>query len=485
MRNISLGVFFLFLLGCGWFSFVHAQTGDLDVSGRILLQVESEGEGWYVNPEDKKRYYLGRPDDAFSIMRTLGQGISNRNLRKIPVAVSGVSGNDSDGDGLPDVLETTLGTDPNKKDTDEDGFIDKEELESNYNPRGEGKLPIDRDFVNNNQGRIFLQVENNGEAWYINPKNHKRYFLGKPRDAFNIMRNLGLGIKNEHLQEIPVGEKEVDTTEGETGEQVTSSFQDKYDLRQIEKDIHKLINQKRTERGLKGLEWNSEVARVARMHSRDLAEENESFTSEDNACDLPMIHHEGLEFGLYNNNRLHDQDIYYFSQSGENIALVSTNFSTYSFDQNKEDPFKECKETRRDLNEQLKSDLHEVTSTQEKIRIIEEEMDNRKEIFNNLNSIHVEKKDAKSAEEVSRDVVSGWMNSPPHRENILQPDFNEAGIGVAHVNGFVIATQSFIKKVDCGYKQGPCCEKEGYYPYCYKPWECQQNTCVATSTGDE
>ncbi len=42
------------------------------LSGGILLQVESVGEAWYVYPNDKKKYYLGRPADAFDIMRKLG-----------------------------------------------------------------------------------------------------------------------------------------------------------------------------------------------------------------------------------------------------------------------------------------------------------------------------------------------------------------------------------------------------------------------------
>ena len=47
------------------------------LSGKILLQTESKGEAWYVYPGDNKRYYLGRPTDAFKLMRELGLGISN------------------------------------------------------------------------------------------------------------------------------------------------------------------------------------------------------------------------------------------------------------------------------------------------------------------------------------------------------------------------------------------------------------------------
>ena len=46
-------------------------------AGKILLAVEGHGEAWYINPTDDKKYYLGRPADAFQVMRGLAIGISN------------------------------------------------------------------------------------------------------------------------------------------------------------------------------------------------------------------------------------------------------------------------------------------------------------------------------------------------------------------------------------------------------------------------
>ena len=174
------------------------------LKGYILLQIESNGEAWYVNPVNLDRYYLGRPSDAFQIMQKLGTGISNADLNKIPIGLILTSSKDSDGDGLPDTLEKAIGTNPNLKDTDGDGYDDKIEIENNYNPLGGGKLSIDENFAKKNAGRIFLQVENNGEAWYVDPKDLKRYFLGRPADAFAIMRQLGLGISNKNLSEISI-----------------------------------------------------------------------------------------------------------------------------------------------------------------------------------------------------------------------------------------------------------------------------------------
>ena len=114
------------------------------LSGRILLQVEDKGQAWYVNPLELKRYYLGRPDDAFALMRELGLGISETDY----VAFAGVS------------------------------------------PR---RL----------SGRILLRVEAKGQAYYVSPLDLRLRYLGRPDDAFALMRELGLGISNSDLGLIP------------------------------------------------------------------------------------------------------------------------------------------------------------------------------------------------------------------------------------------------------------------------------------------
>lgn len=181
---------------------VSAETVSSRLKGRILLQVESKGEAWYVSPADGKRYGMGRPNDAFALMRQLGIGISNDNLKKIPVGDENLSGQDSDTDGLSDMVEDSLGTDKNSKDSDGDSFKDKSELLNGYNPKGAGKILTDGVFAKKQGGKILLQVEGKGEAWYVNPADNKRYFLGRPSDAFNLMRKLGLGVSNGDLNKI-------------------------------------------------------------------------------------------------------------------------------------------------------------------------------------------------------------------------------------------------------------------------------------------
>lgn len=173
------------------------------LKGKILLQVESHGEAWYVNPANGQKYFLGRPTDSFNLMRTLGVGITNKNLALIPVGlISEAAANDTDKDGLPDEMEKSIGTDPANSDSDSDGYNDVLEIKNGFNPLGQGKTIADNGVVTGNIGKIFLQVEKQGQAWYVNPADKKRYFLGRPEDAFAVMRNLGLGISDANLGKI-------------------------------------------------------------------------------------------------------------------------------------------------------------------------------------------------------------------------------------------------------------------------------------------
>jgi len=112
---------------------------------------------------------------------------------------------DSDKDGLMDDFEVALGTNPLKADTDGDGFSDKDELLKDYNPVvTTKKLAIDWVFAKKNQGKVFLQVENKGQAWYVNPKDLKRYYLGRPANAFEVMRKQGLGVLHKVITDTTI-----------------------------------------------------------------------------------------------------------------------------------------------------------------------------------------------------------------------------------------------------------------------------------------
>ena len=205
-KTLVISLVLATILSCGLFSQkAYASTNDW-AKGKILLQVESHGEAWYVYPDNMQRYYLGRPSDAFNIMKTLGLGISNADLAKIPYgSVNYGIAYDTDRDGLTDQEEISFYTYWSNADSDKDGFLDGDEVRNGYNPTvGNGaKLNIDTALAKRLSGKILLQVENKGQAWYVNPKDNKRYFLGGPTDAFNVMKYLGLGVTTANLEKIP------------------------------------------------------------------------------------------------------------------------------------------------------------------------------------------------------------------------------------------------------------------------------------------
>lgn len=144
--KLLLGIFSLFLIAAS-FSLGSSVRAATNLNGRILLQVQDKGQAWYVDPLSVKRYYLGRPDDAWRIMRNFGLGVSNNDLASF------------------------------------------------LNTKAPARL----------SGRILLQVQDKGQAYYVNPLNLKLSYLGRPADAFAVIRSFGLGITNSDLAKIPVG----------------------------------------------------------------------------------------------------------------------------------------------------------------------------------------------------------------------------------------------------------------------------------------
>lgn len=198
MRRIILFLFTIFLL-------IPQVSLAADLAGNILLQVEQHGEAWYVGPVSGQRYYLKDGATAYQMLRQFGLGIKNADLAQIPVGLEDrfTSGTDTDGDGLSDQLETGLGTNYKKKDSDGDGDNDKAEILANTNPNGQGDRKIDHELIEKLRGRILLQVEKNGEAWYLHPSG-KRYYLPDGDAAYQIMRFISLGVTNKELAKIPV-----------------------------------------------------------------------------------------------------------------------------------------------------------------------------------------------------------------------------------------------------------------------------------------
>lgn len=149
MKKIIL-LIFLFILAP---NFVWAASPSFDlnkkVAGYILLQVEKNGEAWYIHPDTLLKYYMADGQAAYDMMRYFGLGTSNADIAKL--------------------------------------------------------LTGDKTLASRLKGKIVLQVENNGEAYYINPKDLAVYYLQNGEEAYKLMRFYSLGITNADLGKIPEG----------------------------------------------------------------------------------------------------------------------------------------------------------------------------------------------------------------------------------------------------------------------------------------
>ncbi len=148
--------------------------------------------------------------------------------------------------------------------------------------------------------------------------------------------------------------------------------------------IHDLINQERKQEGLKPLQWDQSLAKIAFDHSKDMAErdyfDHVSPEGEDFA-DRYAEHHYQKE--------THVGDTVYVG--GENLSLTNV-VRSYAYDP--------------ETNE-----VHDYE-------------------YNDL-------------DELARSTVQGWMDSPGHRENILTP-FTREGIGIyVTAEGEVYITENF------------------------------------------
>ncbi|OGF28028.1 hypothetical protein A2331_02875 [Candidatus Falkowbacteria bacterium RIFOXYB2_FULL_34_18] len=149
--NVNIGVRSIIKIDVTQTSYIKVYTSPIlnKLRGRIIVKPEDLGRAYYIHPILNKMFSLGSPNEAFSVMRSQGIGISNNNLTKF-----------------------------------------------RENGKNNDNILIEDDFIDIHLGKIFLQVEENGEAWYINPENGERYFLNRPHDAFGIMQDLGVGITN-------------------------------------------------------------------------------------------------------------------------------------------------------------------------------------------------------------------------------------------------------------------------------------------------
>jgi hypothetical protein len=136
------------------------------LQGKILLQVEDHGEAYYIRSNDLKRYYMKDGQAAYDMMRYFSLGVTDTDLAKVP-----------------SVADTT-------------------EMKASVS------ACTSNSFANKLKGEILLQVQQHGEAWYVDPDKCRKIYLKDGAEAYEVMRFLGLGIVNTNLKKIPVGAME-------------------------------------------------------------------------------------------------------------------------------------------------------------------------------------------------------------------------------------------------------------------------------------
>jgi uncharacterized protein YkwD len=175
------------------------------------------------------------------------------------------------------------------------------------------------------------------------------------------------------------------TSDTEPSPDATGSVSvDAVNTTEIEQAVHYYVNQERTTRGLEPVDWNSTLADVAQYHSNDMAMHRyAAHTAPD---------------GETMRDRYERFDIPCKVKTGDEYALGGENLVT----------------TYADSRMQTKNGI----------------------VDHNGNET-----------DIARGIVNSWLNSPAHRDNMLNPIWTQEGVGVTTelVDGNikVYATQNF------------------------------------------
>lgn len=130
-----------------------------DLKGYFLMEAEGNGQIWYVTPDKGEKILVDGPNTAFGIIMKYGLGIKADEL---------------------------------------DGY-----LESSFPKRL--------------KATILLNVEQNGEAYYVNPTNMEGYYLGRPDTIMDVLKKIALGINNKGLAMIGYSNDPLPIMEGMGG----------------------------------------------------------------------------------------------------------------------------------------------------------------------------------------------------------------------------------------------------------------------------
>jgi uncharacterized protein YkwD len=166
-------------------------------------------------------------------------------------------------------------------------------------------------------------------------------------------------------------------------DQTVSKAKPRIDIGELEQRIHVLINQQRAKHGLSSLDWNPALNKIARLHSKDMATKR-----------------------YFQHNSPEGYDLAYrYSQQGF-VCEIAVGGMYYTGGEN----------------------------------IFQTNLYSSVEYINEIPTIY----HWNDIETMAQTTVKGWMNSPSHRETILEPSWRTEGIGIAISNdNKVYITQDF------------------------------------------
>lgn len=155
-----------------------------NLKGKLLLDVDQGGAIWYVDDINYQRHNI-RWNTALNIFQKFALGITDVDLLKIPTEWESVR---------PEL------------DTDGDGHKDRKELMRGYNPYNTNpvKLRYDLALANRLKGKFLLQVYKQGAIWYVDENGYRHSVRWDNLE--DLFRRLALGITNNDLNEIGIGE---------------------------------------------------------------------------------------------------------------------------------------------------------------------------------------------------------------------------------------------------------------------------------------
>ncbi|MCB9802639.1 PDZ domain-containing protein [Candidatus Nomurabacteria bacterium] len=153
----KLFIFTILLISFSIGQNIHASTNDQiqkRYAGNFVFEdLNFEQRLWYINRDASEKYLLKDGVSITRLLNTFGQGISNQELKKLATS--------------------------------------SESLNADYN------------LSHQLSGQIVLQIEENGEAWYINPLDDFRYKIDNGQIGFETAKTLALDISSDKLKDIP------------------------------------------------------------------------------------------------------------------------------------------------------------------------------------------------------------------------------------------------------------------------------------------